>query len=557
MRSPSTSSPSSPAGCSSEMGSRAFRRISQSRSGVIRRPDSLDSAAATSTIVGSRPSSCARSRETLMKLEELIAGADREPDRAGLIGDRSRDRLADPPVGVGRELIAARVVELLDRADEPDVSLLDEVDEAECRSATRHVRLGSGDNKAQIGRDEPLTGRLPSSDELARRVDACCASRRGRVAHLSQQHGVSAGLDPTPESGDGQLVAGPRLERTNDGSAPLVFFGDLRRSAHEVKKREGAGGPGGCARRRCGPTTLRAARISEPAIGCETSARLADERPVTCRSAGADRPDVGRRGKRALARGRLQGGTDDAVGLDLEGQPVGRVRGAGISLGRTPRPLPEREDSPLRLSDDLSTQHDRLGEHDLLLGREEAQLADRSEIRVKRVAEGVAIGWDELGRPAAGVLDRAGPRPPRRRRDAINRFDPTGLQAARAGDAIGRPSFGGCMCHGTHSACSVIPSNSVGFTLFHFPRNFSTGPPPRLRWGAFGHDQAAPRPFWGWWASGAVRGGGGAPPPPSPPPRKGARFLRGARGPRRPRPRSAPGAAEPGADAPDRSSARR
>jgi len=32
------------------------------------------------------------------------------------------------------------------------------------------------------------------------------------------------------------------------------------------------------------------------------------------------------------------------------------------------------------------------------------------------------------------------------------------------------------MCHRTHSACSLIPSNLVGFLLFHFPRNFSTGP---------------------------------------------------------------------------------
>jgi hypothetical protein len=39
------------------------------------------------------------------------------------------------------------------------------------------------------------------------------------------------------------------------------------------------------------------------------------------------------------------------------------------------------------------------------------------------------------------------------------------------------------MCHRTHSECSVIPSNSVGFRLFHFPRNFSTawGSETRIR----------------------------------------------------------------------------
>ena len=52
---------------------------------------------------------------------------DRDADRAGLVGDGAGDRLTDPPCGVGGELVALLVVELLDRADEADVALLDQV----------------------------------------------------------------------------------------------------------------------------------------------------------------------------------------------------------------------------------------------------------------------------------------------------------------------------------------------------------------------------------------------------------------------------------------------
>ncbi len=39
---------------------------------------------------------------------------DRNPDGPGLIGDRAGDRLADPPGGVGGELVTAPVFELVD-----------------------------------------------------------------------------------------------------------------------------------------------------------------------------------------------------------------------------------------------------------------------------------------------------------------------------------------------------------------------------------------------------------------------------------------------------------
>jgi hypothetical protein len=53
----------------------------------------------------------------------------RDADRARLVGDRARDRLADPPRGVGGELVAAAVFELVHRLHQADVALLDQVEE--------------------------------------------------------------------------------------------------------------------------------------------------------------------------------------------------------------------------------------------------------------------------------------------------------------------------------------------------------------------------------------------------------------------------------------------
>src|SRR4051812_210260 len=52
-------------------------------------------------------------------LVELLDHVDRDANRPALVGDRSRHGLADPPRRVRRELVAAAIVELLDRADQP------------------------------------------------------------------------------------------------------------------------------------------------------------------------------------------------------------------------------------------------------------------------------------------------------------------------------------------------------------------------------------------------------------------------------------------------------
>src|SRR3954467_11514291 len=64
-------------------------------------------------------------------LVQLLDDVDRYPDRAGLVGKGASDRLSNPPGGVGRELEALAVVELLGRADQAEGPFLDQVEEGQ------------------------------------------------------------------------------------------------------------------------------------------------------------------------------------------------------------------------------------------------------------------------------------------------------------------------------------------------------------------------------------------------------------------------------------------
>src|SRR5690606_21962877 len=71
------------------------------------------------------------------------------------------DRLADPPGGVGRELEATRVVELLDRVHEARIALLDEVEQLQTPVL---VALGEIYDETQVRTHHLLHG--PSSVAL-------------------------------------------------------------------------------------------------------------------------------------------------------------------------------------------------------------------------------------------------------------------------------------------------------------------------------------------------------------------------------------------------------
>jgi hypothetical protein len=81
---------------------------------------------------------------------------DGEPDRTPLVRQRAGDRLANPPGRVRRQLEAERVVELLDRPDQAEVALLDQVEE---RHAGLRVVARDRHHETQVRLDQlPLRG---------------------------------------------------------------------------------------------------------------------------------------------------------------------------------------------------------------------------------------------------------------------------------------------------------------------------------------------------------------------------------------------------------------
>src|SRR5438309_3018119 len=89
------------------------------------------------------------------QLVDRLHHVDRDADRPRLVGDGARDGLPDPPRGVGRELVALVIVELLDRPDEAHVAFLDEVEE---RHAAADVLLGDRHDQAEVGLGQALLG---------------------------------------------------------------------------------------------------------------------------------------------------------------------------------------------------------------------------------------------------------------------------------------------------------------------------------------------------------------------------------------------------------------
>ena len=105
-------------------------------------------------------------------LDGLVDGLDhvhRDADGAGLVGDGPGNGLADPPGGVGGELVAPAVLELFHRPHQADVAFLDQVQEGQ---AAVGVFLGDGDDQAQVGLHQFHAGLI--GFPLARR--GCCAS---------------------------------------------------------------------------------------------------------------------------------------------------------------------------------------------------------------------------------------------------------------------------------------------------------------------------------------------------------------------------------------------
>ena len=128
---------------------------------------------------------------------ELVDDLDhvhRDADGAGLVSHRAGNGLANPPGGVGGELEALGVVELLHGADEAQVALLDEVQE---EHAAARVALGQGDHQSQVGLQQVVLGPLAV---LGHPVQLATQLGRQVVALLGQAVlGVKTGLDALGE----------------------------------------------------------------------------------------------------------------------------------------------------------------------------------------------------------------------------------------------------------------------------------------------------------------------------------------------------------------------
>ena len=139
-------------------------------------------------------------------LVELLDDVHGQPHDAGLLGDAAGDRLPHPPGGVGGELVALGVVELLDRADQAGVALLDQVEHRHLAAA---VLAGDGDDEPEVGLDEALDGPLAL---LGEPLELLLGGVLGRATLLAadaalgeQVLGEQAGLDGLAELdlGDG------------------------------------------------------------------------------------------------------------------------------------------------------------------------------------------------------------------------------------------------------------------------------------------------------------------------------------------------------------------
>ena len=104
-------------------------------------------------------------------------------DRARLVGDAARDRLADPPRRVGRELVAAAPVVLLDGAHEADVALLDEIEE---EHAAADVALRDRHHEPQVGLDQLPAGRRVVALDALRERDLLGGRQQRHAADLAQ-----------------------------------------------------------------------------------------------------------------------------------------------------------------------------------------------------------------------------------------------------------------------------------------------------------------------------------------------------------------------------------
>ena len=156
-------------------------------------------------------------------LVQLLDHVDRDPDRARLVGDGPCDGLADPPGRVGGELVALAVVELLDRADQAERALLDQVEKGQ---PAAEVALGDRDDETEVRLDHlGLRAHVAALDPLRERhlLVGCQEVDLPDLAQIEAE-GVERRLDGEVElRGDDDLLVLGRRRLVRRSLVPLAL----------------------------------------------------------------------------------------------------------------------------------------------------------------------------------------------------------------------------------------------------------------------------------------------------------------------------------------------
>ena len=178
MKCPNSDSSSSPTGFSSDTGVCEVRRIGSTSSTVMSSSSAISLVRRLAARLGAQ---LALGADDLV---QLLDDVHRHADRARLVGERARDRLADPPRRVRRELVALAPVELLGGAHEADRPLLDQVEE---RQALVAVALRDRDDEAQVRLDHLLLRAMVAALDALRELDLLGGGQQVDLADVLQE----------------------------------------------------------------------------------------------------------------------------------------------------------------------------------------------------------------------------------------------------------------------------------------------------------------------------------------------------------------------------------
>jgi len=110
-----------------------------------------------SSSVGVRPSSFSSLVRGPPELVHALVHVHRDADGARLVCDGQRDRLADPPGGVCRKLVAAPVFEFVSRTHQADVAFLEQIQQVQ---SAVHGFLSNRNHQPEVGLHQIFLGPL-------------------------------------------------------------------------------------------------------------------------------------------------------------------------------------------------------------------------------------------------------------------------------------------------------------------------------------------------------------------------------------------------------------